>query len=117
MDDKRRFRRQRVLREGRLVFNAGSSVINCIIRELGPGGARLRVPAPTNLPRSVGLMCLTSQMLYPSEIVWRHGDDLGVVFTGEPRRVPLSQMARSSLDPNGVIRPAPVENPPAIRKH
>jgi hypothetical protein len=116
-DDKRRFLRQRVLREGRLVFNDGSSVINCIIRQLSPGGAKLRLPAPTYLPRSLALLCLTSEMLYSAEIAWRHGVDLGLVFTGEPRRLPAGKMARSPLDPNGVIRPAPVESPTAMRKH
>jgi hypothetical protein len=117
MDDRRSFLRQRVLREGRLVFNAGSSVINCIIRELGPSGAKPRVPAPTCLPRKVGLMCLTSELLYPAEIRWRHGDDLGVMFTGEPRRMPLSKMAKPPVDADGVIRPPPVETQPGIRKH
>jgi hypothetical protein len=118
MDDRRSFLRQRVLREGKLVFNSGSSAISCIIRELGPGGAKLRLPAPTCLPRKVGLMCLTSKLLYPAEIVWCHEDELYVAFTGEPRRVLLSKMAKPAVDTDGVIRPAAVEpTSPAIRKH
>jgi two-component system cell cycle response regulator len=88
LDDKRKCRRRRVLREGRIVLKSGSSLINCIIRDQTASGAKLRVPAPTELPKNFGLVCLTDGMLFPAEIVWRRGDDMGVAFVGPPRRAP-----------------------------
>ena len=87
-DNKRKTRRSRVLREGKLVFNAGTSLINCIIRDQSEGGARLSVPAPTALPKQCELLCLTEGIFYPAEIVWRRGNYVGIVFVGQPRRGP-----------------------------
>jgi hypothetical protein len=88
MDDKRKCRRSRVLREARIVINSGQSLINCAIRDQSESGAKLRVPAATALPKTFELLCLTEGMLRPAEIAWRHGDDLGVMFVGQPRRAP-----------------------------
>jgi hypothetical protein len=89
MDDKRKSRRSRVLREGRLVLNnSGTALIDCVIRDKTEGGAKLRILAPTALPKTLELLCITEGMLYPAEIIWRHGDDLGVAFVGPPRRAP-----------------------------
>lgn len=49
MDDKRNCRRNRVLKEGRIVFNAGSSVLSCVIRDQTERGAKLRMPAQSLL--------------------------------------------------------------------
>jgi hypothetical protein len=86
MDDKRSRRRNRVLRDGKIVFNGGTSLINCIIRDQTEGGAKLQVPAPTSLPTNFELLCLTEGMTYPAQIAWRRGDHVGVAFVGPPRR-------------------------------
>jgi two-component system cell cycle response regulator len=78
-----------VLKEGRVVLNAGSSVINCVIRDRSDSGARLRLPAATELPGTFGVLFLTEEILYPARIVWRHKDDLGIEFVGQPKSVPL----------------------------
>ena len=71
-----------------MVLNAGCSVINCIIRDRSDSGAKLRLPAATELPGNFELVFLTEGMLYPARLVWRRKDDLGVEFVGEPRRAP-----------------------------
>ena len=86
MDEKRRFRRRRVLREGRLLLEAGLSPIKCIIRDESEGGAKLRVSVPTELPKNFSLVLVAEGTTYPAELVWRRGDDVGVAFVGEPRR-------------------------------
>ena len=88
MDEDRRCRRRRVLREGRIVLNAGWSLVNCAIHDQSEAGAKLRVPATTALPNNFELLCVTERMLYQTELMWRRGDDLGVAFVGTPRRAP-----------------------------
>jgi hypothetical protein len=48
MDNKRGGQRQRVLKSGKIVFAGGSFGVDCTIRDLFDGSARLRVP--TSLP-------------------------------------------------------------------
>ena len=74
--------------EGRPILNAGWSLVSCAIRDQSEAGAKLRLPAPTSLPNNFGLLCVTKGMLYQVELMWRHGDDLGVAFVGQPRRAP-----------------------------
>jgi hypothetical protein len=88
IDEKRQDRRHRVLRKGKIVFNSGSSLIDCVIRDQSLSGAKLRVPAPTELPKTFELLCVAEETLYPAETMWRLGDELGVAFVGEPRRAP-----------------------------
>jgi hypothetical protein len=89
MSEKRRQRRGRVLKEGRIVLNDSSTaLIDCIIRDRSESGAKLRVPAPTALPKTFGLLCVTEGLVYPAEVMWRRGDDLGVAFVGDPSRAP-----------------------------
>jgi len=88
MADLRECARRRVLKEGRVVFNGGCSVINCVISDRSESGARLRVPASTELPNNFGLLFLTEEILFPAEIAWRHQDEIGIRFVGQPRRAP-----------------------------
>ena len=89
--DKRKHRRNRTLKEGQIVFNAGSSVVDCIIRDRSESGAKLRLPAVTLVPKSFDLLSFTEGMLYPAEIMWRRGDDVGVVFVAAPMAAPTSK--------------------------
>jgi hypothetical protein len=90
-DELRKDRRNRAFKEGQIVFNSGSSLIDCIIRDRTKTGAKVRVPAATLLPKSFELLSVGEGMLYPAEIRWRRGDDLGVEFVGAPTPAPPSK--------------------------
>lgn len=87
-DEKRQERRARVLREAKIVFNSGASLIDCFIRDEHEEGARLRVPAPTVLPDSFQLLWVADEIIREAETAWRRGDDLGVRFVGPPKPAP-----------------------------
>ena len=88
MNENRSCPRRRVLKEGRIVLNAGWSLVNCAVRDQSQSGARLRVSLQTALPNTFGLLCVTEGMIYPARTVWRRGDDLGVAFVDRPKRAP-----------------------------
>lgn len=105
MDDTnelRKHRRPRTLKDGRIVFNSGSSSIDCIIRDRSESGAKLRVPAPTALPEYFELLSLSERMVHPAQIMWRRGDFVGIAFVGrpkpEPRRKKPSKQIVQTLD-------------------
>ena len=85
MFEKRKFRRRRVLREGRLILAPGSTPIKCIIRDESEGGAKLRVPAQVTLPQSFSLVFVTEGKMYLAQLVWRRDDDAGIQFVGLPQ--------------------------------
>ena len=87
-DSNRKHRRSRAFKEGQIVFNSGSSLIDCVIRDRSESGARLRVPAATVLPDSFSLLVISEGRMYPSEIRWRIGEEVGLLFVGPSTPAP-----------------------------
>ena len=79
--------RQRALKEAQIVFNSSQSVINCTIRDRSQNGAKLRLASAAALPDNFEVFILSELRLYPSELRWRRGDDLGVEFVGPSRAI------------------------------
>jgi hypothetical protein len=50
MEDQRKFVRHRTLKGGRICFNSGSSSLDCLIRDISEGGARLSLPRADVIP-------------------------------------------------------------------
>ena len=92
--ERRRFRRNRALKDGKIVFNAGMSVINCTIRDRTESGAKLQLAISTELPKVFELHCLSDGSSYPAEIVWRRGLHVGITFIGLAKRLPRRVMLK-----------------------
>lgn len=82
MDDKRKFPRRRVLKEGKIVFADGLRVIDCTIRDMSEEGARLLIANTVGLPDTFQLYEKSSGLLYPASIAWRQSNAIGVHFDG-----------------------------------
>ncbi|MGE5365767.1 MAG: PilZ domain-containing protein [Betaproteobacteria bacterium] len=54
-DERRASPRQRRLNAAKIVFNNNASVIDCIVRDLSPQGARLIVASPVGIPERFDL--------------------------------------------------------------
>jgi hypothetical protein len=71
--------RAKALKNARIVFNDGSSTINCVIGNLSATGALLRAKSVVGVPPTfiligpdgIGRLC---------RIVWRSENELGVTF-------------------------------------
>ncbi|MGH6874366.1 MAG: PilZ domain-containing protein [Aestuariivirgaceae bacterium] len=81
-------RRQRLLKDGRIVLHRGWSLIDCAIRDASATGARLSVKPNCELPQNFDLLYVTEEKLVPCELRWRRGDRLGVRFSGAFRKSP-----------------------------
>jgi two-component system cell cycle response regulator len=81
-EDRRKERRQRVLKRGQIVLNEMHSVVDCTIRDLTAEGARLRVEGHFTAPGHFDLMILGSGDLRHAHLRWQKGKELGVAFTG-----------------------------------
>lgn len=82
MDDKRKFPRRRVLKEGKIVFADGLRVLDCTIRDMSEEGARLLIASTVGLPDTFQLYEKSSGTLYPCSIAWRQANAIGVHFGG-----------------------------------
>jgi hypothetical protein len=80
-DERRASPRQRRLNGAKIVFNNNSSVIDCIVRDLSPHGARLVVASPIGIPEQFDLRIDRSGMCHPSKVTWRANDQIGVSFS------------------------------------
>lgn len=83
-DDKRYVPRRRVLKGGKIIFADGTMVVDCVIRNLSVGGARLDVPATLVLPHAFTLLDVQADRQYIATLAWRRGDQMGVEFTDPP---------------------------------
>jgi hypothetical protein len=80
-DERRASPRQRRLNGAKIVFNNNSSVIDCIVRDLSPHGARLVVAGPVGIPERFDLR-IDRNGHVPSLESHLEGDDpIGVSFS------------------------------------
>ena len=82
MDEKRKVTRRRVLKEGKIVFADAMRVIDCTIRDMSVEGARLLIANTIGIPATFYLYEKSTGLLYPTSIVWRQSNMLGVKFEG-----------------------------------
>ena len=83
--DRRDERRARVLKAGKLVYDRRHSVIDCIIRDISPLGARIRTTQILVIPDELELLVVSDAELHPAKVLWRSYTECGLLFTGSPR--------------------------------
>ncbi len=74
----RRSRRQRVLLPGKIVFERAMRTVDCMVRDLSPTGARLRLLSPEMLPSRFYLIDFRQSAAFEAEVEWRRPSELGV---------------------------------------
>jgi hypothetical protein len=80
--DQRSHARQRVLLSGRLVYGEAALTADCAIRDITPGGARVRIHSPVALPSRLQLIEVRTGRAFDCEIAWRRMPDIGLRFLG-----------------------------------
>jgi hypothetical protein len=81
MTERRKHPRHKSLLQGRLAFNNGRSSIDCLIRDMSDGGARLSFASPVTLPEVAELQIPSKHENHPVHVRWGNGDEYGVTFT------------------------------------
>ncbi|MFN3312347.1 MAG: PilZ domain-containing protein [Hyphomonas sp.] len=80
----RNFRRQRVLKTAKLVFNDGLSTFNVTLRDLSDAGARMQLIFPFPVPKHFDLLIENPNTGKPinhhCELSWQRGDRIGAKF-------------------------------------
>lgn len=81
-EERRHVRRRRVLKGALVVFGAFGRVIDCAIRDLSDGGARLTLPSTAGLPDDFHLLVPAERKIAPARAVWRTSREIGITLTG-----------------------------------
>jgi len=85
-DERRRETRQKSFLHGTIYFNNRRSVIDCLVRDVSPEGARLILSATTTIPNVVDLHIPQRGETLRARVQWRSREEAGIAF--EPAQAP-----------------------------
>jgi hypothetical protein len=87
--DYRQSGRLPVIEDARIISKKGGwSLLNCTIRDLSEGGARLEIDPALEIPTLFDLLFVREMKILSVRIRWRRRQFMGVEFIGEPREAP-----------------------------
>ena len=78
MAESRKLPRHRVLKAGTIGFGGGA--IDCVVRNLSPKGAALKVSNQAGIPERFILIVPADGLHLPCHIIWRRERRIGIAF-------------------------------------
>jgi hypothetical protein len=78
MEERRKTPRRKTLKAGMIITYDHFSTVNCVVRNVSEGGAKIEVPAA--VPLSGRFELLFEHRTVACELVWRSRQHLGVRF-------------------------------------
>lgn len=72
--------RRRMLKQAQIVTNSGHSTVDCLVRDMSLGGARLKVENGLAVPASFELLLVSDDTRVLANVVWRRPNEVGVRF-------------------------------------
>src|SRR5436305_1068011 len=78
--ERRKIARQKSFLRGMIYFNNRRSVVDCLIRDISPYGARLIFPDVVTTPDVLDLHIPQKEQTLHIHVIWRHGQEIGVAF-------------------------------------
>ena len=73
---------------GRILTDKGRAPIECTVRDLSDGGARIDVPDETLLPYEFELEVPDINLLVRTRVAWTSGNGYGLMFISTPQMAP-----------------------------
>jgi hypothetical protein len=78
--ERRRVARQKSFLRGMVYFNDRRSVLDCLVRDISPYGARLIFSDAVGTPDALDLHIPQKEQTLRAHVIWRHGREVGVAF-------------------------------------
>jgi hypothetical protein len=72
--------RTRALLSGQIRFNGGMSTMDCLVRDLSEGGARLQIGDSVAIPARFDLYIAKKDQTHRAALQWRTREEIGVAF-------------------------------------
>jgi hypothetical protein len=80
--NERKSPRRRVLKEGKVIFGQGHSVVDCAIDNMSDGGAHIRLTSSHGLPQDFYLVEASRGIIHKAEVAWRTTTGMGLKLLG-----------------------------------
>jgi len=97
-EEKRSERRRRTrLRAGKILDCRNAFLIECLVHDRSPDGARLRLVAPVALPDSIRLFEDEDRRLAAADVIWRNGQEIGIRFRPGQSDLAMTARARAAM--------------------
>jgi len=80
VQERRRVRRTRVLKDAKVIFDQQTLTVDCVVRNLTNLGGCLHVPGATGFPVAFELTFDDGRSGRKCRVIWRLADTTGVVF-------------------------------------
>ena len=90
-EGKRAVHRQRTLKEAKVVLSDWTAV-DCIVRDISKGGARLVFGDAFSLPKEFRVLIVSTNTIVPAKLLWQRGLTAGVGFTGPEEPAPARKI-------------------------
>ena len=78
--ERRRVARQKSFLRGTISYNNRQSLLDCLIRDISPYGARLIFSGPEPIADVMELHIPQKHQTLRAHVIWRHGREVGVAF-------------------------------------
>jgi hypothetical protein len=85
--DHRGVHRKRTLKQARVILTDWST-LDCTVRDMSEGGARLVFGSAFTLPKEFRLLMVQANTIVPVRLQWQRGTEVGVAFTGPHEAAP-----------------------------
>jgi hypothetical protein len=80
MKDQRKERRDSTVWPGRIAFDRGAQLRECVIRDISESGARLTIQNPRAIPSAFELLIVATGEIFQAVAKWRRDREIGVHF-------------------------------------
>jgi hypothetical protein len=87
----RRAPRERAFLAANISYNNGSLTLSCTVMQISATGAKINVPAQTNLPEVFQISIPQKSVERRARLIWRRGDTAAIAFA--PVAVPVEAPA------------------------
>ena len=78
--ERRKITRHKSFLRGMIYFNNRRNVVDCLIRDSSPYGARLIFSDAVTTPDALDLYIPQKEQTLRIHVIWRHGQEVGVAF-------------------------------------
>lgn len=89
--ERRRAARQKSFLRGMIYFNNRRSVVDCLIRDISPYGARLIFSDAVTTPDALDLYIPQKEQTLRTHVIWRQGQEVGVAFPQPDQAEPAGE--------------------------
>ena len=89
--ERRRSARQKSFLRGAIHFNNKRNVVDCLIRDISPYGARLIFSDAVTTPDVLELYIPQKEQTLRIQVIWRHGQEVGVAFARAAQIEPATE--------------------------